>query len=84
MKRQPRNIGRKSKENKEKIIGAVRKDIHIEIVTDSSMKRNECLIDTDTGIKYELKKDATTNGIYSDLKEIYKDKLKTYEKKLTN
>ena len=40
--------------------------------------------DTDTGIKYELKKSASTNGIYSDLKEIYKDKLKTYEKKLKN
>ena len=39
---------------------------------------------TDAGIKYELKKDAVTNGIYSDLKDIYKDKLKTYEKKLEN
>ncbi|CDM69652.1 putative membrane protein [Clostridium bornimense] len=42
------------------------------------------VVDTDTGIKYELKKNAMSNGIYSDLKEIYKDKLKTYEKKLTN
>ncbi|MBU5315605.1 SurA N-terminal domain-containing protein [Clostridium bornimense] len=40
--------------------------------------------DTDTGIKYELKKQAESSGIYSDLKKIYKKQLKTYDKKLTN
>ncbi len=55
------------KENKEKIIGAVRKDIHIEIVTDSSMKRNECLIDTDTGI-YDCSLDIQLENLINDIK----------------
>lgn len=40
--------------------------------------------DTDTGIKYELKKNALSAGIYDDLKKIYKGKFKIYEKKLKN
>ncbi len=55
------------KENKEKIIGAVRKDIHIEIVIDSSMKRNECLIDTDTGI-YDCSLDIQLENLITDIK----------------
>lgn len=55
------------KENKEKIIGAVRKDIHIEIVTDPSMKRNECLIDTDTGV-YDCSLDIQLENLITDIK----------------
>lgn len=55
------------KENKEKIIGAVRKDIHIEIVTDPSMKRNECLIDTDTGV-YDCSLDIQLENLINDIK----------------
>lgn len=55
------------KENKEKIIGAVRKDIHIEIVTDLSMKRNECLIDTDTGV-YDCSLDIQLENLINDIK----------------
>lgn len=40
--------------------------------------------DTDTGIKYELKKNALSAGIYNDLKKVYKGKFKIYEKKLKN
>ena len=38
------------RENKENIIKNVDRDINIEIVEDVSMKKNECLIDTDFGI----------------------------------
>ncbi len=38
------------KENKESIIRQIGKDINIEIVEDITMKKNECLIDTDFGI----------------------------------
>ena len=55
------------KENKEKIIGAVRKDIHIEIVSDPSMKRNECLIDTDTGV-YDCSLDIQLENLINDIK----------------
>lgn len=55
------------KENKEKIIGAVRRDIHIEIVTDLSMKRNECLIDTDTGV-YDCSLDIQLENLINDIK----------------
>lgn len=55
------------KENKEKIIGAARKDIHIEIVVDSSLKRNECLIDTDTGV-YDCSLDIQLENLINDIK----------------
>ena len=55
------------KENKDKIIGAVRKDIHIEIVVDPSMKRNECLIDTDMGV-FDCSLDIQLENIINDIK----------------
>ena len=54
-------------ENKDKIIGSVRKDIHIEIVADPSMKRNECLIDTDTGV-YDCSLDIQLENLITDIK----------------
>lgn len=55
------------KENKEKIIGAARKDIHIEIVVDPSLKRNECFIDTDTGV-YDCSLDIQLENLINDIK----------------
>lgn len=55
------------KENKHKIIGAIRKDIHIEIITDPSMKRNECLIDTDMGI-FDCSLDIQLENLINDIK----------------
>ncbi len=55
------------KENKEKIIGAARKDIHIEIVVDPSLKRNQCLIDTDTGV-YDCSLDIQLENLINDIK----------------
>lgn len=55
------------KENKEKIIGAIREDIHIEIVVDPSMKRNECLIDTDTGV-YDCSLDIQLENLINDIR----------------
>lgn len=53
--------------NKDKIIGAVREDIHIEIVTDPSMKRNECIIDTDTGV-YDCGLDIQMANLINDIR----------------
>lgn len=55
------------RENKDKIIGAVRKDIHIEIVADSSMRKNECLIDTDTGV-YDCGLDIQLENLINDIR----------------
>lgn len=55
------------KENREKIIGAVRKDIHIEIVADSTMKKNQCYIDTDTGV-YDCSLDIQLENLINDIR----------------
>lgn len=55
------------RENKDKIIGATRNDIHIEIVSDPSMKRNECLIDTDTGV-YDCSLDIQLENLINDIR----------------
>ena len=55
------------RENKDKIIGSSRKDIHIEIVADPSMKRNECLIDTDTGV-YDCSLDIQLENLINDIR----------------
>lgn len=55
------------KENRDKIINAVRKDVRIEIVTDPSMKRNECLIDTDTGV-YDCSLDIQMENLINDIR----------------
>ena len=55
------------RENKDKIIGSSRNDIHIEIVSDPSMKRNECLIDTDTGV-YDCSLDIQLENLINDIR----------------
>ena len=55
------------RENKDKIIGATRNDIQIEIVSDPSMKRNECLIDTDTGV-YDCSLDIQLENLINDIR----------------
>ena len=55
------------RENKEKIEGATRNDIQIEIVSDPSMKRNECLIDTDTGV-YDCSLDIQLENLINDIR----------------
>ena len=55
------------RENKNKIVGATRNDIHIEIVADPAMKRNECLIDTDTGV-YDCSLDIQLENLINDIR----------------
>lgn len=55
------------REHKDEIVGAVRKDVHIEIVTDMSMKKNQCLIDTDMGI-FDCSLDVLLENLITDLK----------------
>lgn len=55
------------REHKDDIVGAVRKDVHIEIVTDMSMKKNQCLIDTDMGI-FDCSLDVLLENLITDLK----------------
>lgn len=55
------------RENKDKIIGSSRNDIHIEVVSDPSMKRNECLIDTDTGV-YDCSLDIQLENLINDIR----------------
>lgn len=55
------------RENKNRIVGASRNDIHIEIVSDPSMKRNECLIDTDTGV-YDCSLDIQLENLINDIR----------------
>ena len=55
------------RENKRSIEGATRDDIHIEIVSDPSMKRNECLIDTDTGV-YDCSLDIQLENLINNIR----------------
>ena len=55
------------RENKENIAKMSRKDIHIEIVEDKSLKKNECLIDTDLGI-FNASLDIQLEGLINDIK----------------
>lgn len=54
-------------DNKDKIIGAVREDIHIEIVSDPTMKKNDCLIDTDKGV-YDCSLDIQLENLINDIR----------------
>ncbi len=55
------------RENKEKIIGSVGRDISIEIIEDPLMKRNDCIIDTDLGI-YDCGLDIQLENLMQDIK----------------
>lgn len=54
-------------DNREQIHGALMKDINIEIVQDASMKRNECIIETDGGI-YDCSLDIQLENLIKDIK----------------
>lgn len=55
------------RDHKDEIAGAIRKDVHIEIVTDLSMKKNECLIDTDMGV-FDCSLDVQLENLINDIK----------------
>ena len=55
------------RENKERIIASTGKDIHLEIVEDMMMKKNECYIDTDFGI-YDCSLDIQLENLVNDIK----------------
>lgn len=55
------------RDNKDRIQGAVGRDINIEIVEDPTMKRNQCLIDTDLGI-FDCSLDIQLENLISNIK----------------
>ncbi len=55
------------REHRDEIVGAVRKDVHIEIVSDMSMKKNQCLLDTDMGI-FDCSLDVQMENLINDIK----------------
>lgn len=55
------------RENRENILESINRDISIEIVEDVSMKRNECLIDTDLGI-YDCSLDIQLENLIAAIK----------------
>ncbi len=55
------------RDNKDKIEKMSRKDIHIEIVEDMSLKKNQCLIDTDMGI-FDASLDIQLENLINDIK----------------
>lgn len=55
------------REHRDEIVGAIRKDVHIEIVSDMSMKKNQCLLDTDMGI-FDCSLDVQMENLINDIK----------------
>lgn len=55
------------RENRENILERIGRDVHLEIVEDISMKRNECLIDTDLGI-YDCSLDIQLENLVKSLR----------------
>ncbi len=55
------------RDNKSRIEKMSRKDIHIEIVEDMSLKKNQCLIDTDLGI-FDASLDIQLENLINDIK----------------
>lgn len=53
--------------NRENILERIGRDVHLEIVEDISMKRNECLIDTDLGI-YDCSLDIQLENLVKSLR----------------
>ncbi len=53
--------------NRQNILKRISRDIHLEIVEDVSMKRNECLIDTDLGI-YDCSLDIQLENLIKSLR----------------
>lgn len=55
------------RENRENILKSVNRDISIEIVEDASMRKNECIIDTDMGI-YDCSLDIQLENLMKAIK----------------
>lgn len=55
------------RENKERIQGLVDRDINLEIVDDPTLKRSQCLIDTDLGI-FDCSLDIQLENLIDDIK----------------
>lgn len=55
------------RENRDSIMKRIGRDVHLEIVEDISMKRNECLIDTDLGI-YDCGLDIQLENLVKSLR----------------
>lgn len=53
--------------NQHLINGAVSKDVHIEISEDSTLKRNECLIETDSGV-FDCSLDVQLSNLIQDIR----------------
>lgn len=56
-------------ESKDKIYGAVVKDANIEIIEDLTMKRNQCIIETDGGI-YDCSLDIQLENLIREIKTL--------------
>lgn len=56
-------------DSREKIYGALLKDANIEIIEDLTMKRNQCIIETDGGI-YECSLDIQLENLTKDIKTL--------------
>jgi flagellar assembly protein FliH len=55
------------RDNRENVLKRINRDVHLEIVEDVSMKRNECLVDTDLGI-YDCSLDIQLENLIKSLK----------------
>lgn len=55
------------RDNRENILKKINRNVHLEIVEDISMKRNECLIDTDLGI-YDCSLDIQLENLIKSIK----------------
>ncbi len=55
------------KDNKQKIIGSTSKELHIEIIEDSLMKKNDCIIETEQGI-FDCSLDIQLEKLIEDIK----------------
>ena len=53
--------------NQGKIYCAVSKEINLDIVADTTMKKNECIIETDAGV-FDCSLDIELNNLIKDIK----------------
>ncbi len=59
--------GQYVKEHKEEILNSVDRDIHVDIVEDITMKKNQCLIETDYGI-YDCSLDTQLENLIREIR----------------
>lgn len=53
--------------NQSKLAGALSKDVHIEIVEDNTLNRNDCIIETDAGV-FDCSLDIQLENLIKDIK----------------